>query len=304
MTDDAKVTRPYQDHFAKLHFRVLDDKQVTNRGLAAYTALARFADFDTGESRVSRQKLADKARVSVKTIDRGITELVELGHLEVERIQKIDGSWAASIYRLMDTAAAVLARGGSDSQSPPPGDSQSPPPSDSQSPGVAPHSPQGGDPGATPKQETSNKRQKNENPSPEGEGHHPDPFDEFWAVYPRRVEKIAAQKAWTTALKRQGVTAALVIAAAGRYAQSMVGKDREYVKHPASWLRAGAYEDFPETPAKTTQPAGSPRPAGHGPWCGECDEISRLIYPEGRESAMAAPCPTCHRVSVRKAANQ
>lgn len=158
----VEVTRPYQDHYAQLYYRVLDDEQVTNRGLAAYVALARFADWQTGVLRVSRAKLAKVGRVSVKTIDRGVTELVDLGYVAVERTQRDDGSWAASSYQLLDTAAAALARGG-DSQSP--GDSDSgTPPRDSQSRGVGPHSPEGGDSGATQEQTSSNKRQINEHP--------------------------------------------------------------------------------------------------------------------------------------------
>lgn len=74
----------------------------------------------------------------------------------------------------------------------------------------------------------------------------PDPFDEFWAAYPRKVEKRAAEKAWRAALKRKAKPEQ-IIAAANAYAARSRGVEARFVKHPASWLNAGAHDDLPET---------------------------------------------------------
>lgn len=72
-------------------------------------------------------------------------------------------------------------------------------------------------------------------------------FDAFWAIYPRRVAKLAARKAWTKATRL--ATAAEIIAGAERYRDDPGRTDR-YTAHPASWLNAGRWTDDP-TPTPT-----------------------------------------------------
>jgi hypothetical protein len=69
-----------------------------------------------------------------------------------------------------------------------------------------------------------------------------DRFREFYAAYPRRVKPLAAEKAWRAALRR-GLAADMLIARATQYAESVRGKDLNYVSHPSTWLNAGAYDD-------------------------------------------------------------
>lgn len=68
----------------------------------------------------------------------------------------------------------------------------------------------------------------------------PDPFDAFWAAYPRKVKKEDARRAWRTALRR--APADRIIAAAKDYP---FRSDLQYVMYPATWLRSGAWEDDP-----------------------------------------------------------
>jgi hypothetical protein len=77
----------------------------------------------------------------------------------------------------------------------------------------------------------------------------PDPmerFEEFWAAYPRRVAKRAAEKAWLAAIRRR-VEPKTMIAGAERYTRESAGREAKYVKHPATWLNAGSYDDEPES---------------------------------------------------------
>jgi Helix-turn-helix domain len=68
-------------------------------------------------------------------------------------------------------------------------------------------------------------------------------FDRFWAVYPRRVAKEAARKAFAGAIKRGGALVEALIAGAQRYAAERTGQNPKYTKHPATWLNAGCWED-------------------------------------------------------------
>lgn len=84
-------------------------------------------------------------------------------------------------------------------------------------------------------------------------------FDEFWAVYPKKVDKASARRAWNTQMRsRTGPNPATVIEAARAYAASVAGTDPQYVKYPATWLRATDFAE-PYTPpgARTSRPGGN-----------------------------------------------
>jgi hypothetical protein len=80
-------------------------------------------------------------------------------------------------------------------------------------------------------------------------------FDQFWAVYPKRVEKDAARKAFGKALER-GARAEAMIKGAQAYAVQREGEDPKYTKHPAKWLNTGCYDD--ETPGLVIDQEGNP----------------------------------------------
>lgn len=67
-------------------------------------------------------------------------------------------------------------------------------------------------------------------------------FDRFWQLYPRRVGKIAARKAWTKALR--SAPDHVIIAGAQRFAADP-NREPEYTPHPATWLNAGRWDDEP-----------------------------------------------------------
>lgn len=72
-------------------------------------------------------------------------------------------------------------------------------------------------------------------------------FDRFWSVYPRKVAKGTARKAWTSALKR-GASPTAVIAAAERYRDhhTAAGTEARFIRHAATWLNGENYDDEPE----------------------------------------------------------
>jgi len=67
-------------------------------------------------------------------------------------------------------------------------------------------------------------------------------FDDFWNTYPRRVDRPAAQRAWTKAAKR--TDPAVIVAGAARYRDDPNRVD-QFTKHPGPWLNAEAWNDPP-----------------------------------------------------------
>lgn len=67
-------------------------------------------------------------------------------------------------------------------------------------------------------------------------------FEEFWAVYPRRVGKRRAQAEYVKAL-RSGVAHNDLVEGARRLAWSKRDLNQRYIPHPAKWLAEGRWED-------------------------------------------------------------
>lgn len=67
-------------------------------------------------------------------------------------------------------------------------------------------------------------------------------FDEFWSIYPRKVGKEAAKKAFAKATKHAG--SEVVIDGARRFADDPnLPEDKTYIPHPSTWLNRGSWED-------------------------------------------------------------
>lgn len=80
--------------------------------------------------------------------------------------------------------------------------------------------------------------------SPTGEKPDSD-FLEFYHIYPHKVGKDAAQKAYHRALKAKGVTHAVLIDGAERLAaaHAAAGTEKRFIPHPATWLNGGRWKD-------------------------------------------------------------
>ena len=70
-----------------------------------------------------------------------------------------------------------------------------------------------------------------------------DAFSEFWSVYPRKVAKADARKAFKTALKQADVDD--IIAGARRLRDDPNLPEKRYIPYPGKWLRAEQWEDEP-----------------------------------------------------------
>lgn len=73
----------------------------------------------------------------------------------------------------------------------------------------------------------------------------PPTFDDFWKLYPRRVAKKDAMRAWGRLTEDEQARA---IVGVQRYARSRVGQDPRYTLHPATYLNGARFDDEPDAP--------------------------------------------------------
>lgn len=71
-------------------------------------------------------------------------------------------------------------------------------------------------------------------------------FESFYLVYPRKVGKQAALKAFIKAAKKSGPES--IVEGVKRFANDPNLPDKQFIPYPASWLNAGRWEDEPLPP--------------------------------------------------------
>lgn len=79
-----------------------------------------------------------------------------------------------------------------------------------------------------------------------------DRFDEFYGIYPRKVGKANAKKAFVKAAKKAG--AQTVIDGAHRLAMDPNLPEKDFIPHPATWLNRDGWEDEPHPPRNVQRP--------------------------------------------------
>ena len=67
-------------------------------------------------------------------------------------------------------------------------------------------------------------------------------FDEFWSLYPRKIAKATARKAWAKLSPEQQLMAAKAIDTHCQY-WSAKETELEFIPHPATWLNNERWED-------------------------------------------------------------
>lgn len=69
-------------------------------------------------------------------------------------------------------------------------------------------------------------------------------FDEFWAIYPKKVDKAIAFRQFRRALNRVGFET--ILAGVIKFANdSNLPTEKRFIKNPATWLNADAWENGP-----------------------------------------------------------
>ena len=213
------------------------DLKISNSAFRLYAILARYADYNTHRAFPSRETLAERMGASVKTVERAVAELQEVGAIKREN----RGRYHSNIYTLvMDD---------------PQGTKMSP---DKNVPGEDKNVPRGdknvrrGDKDValtrTIEQELKNKK---------------DIFDQFWNLYPKKADKRKAEKALEGALKR--ATLSVILDGVEKYRDDPNRKP-EFTKNPASWLNADAWDNDLLPQREVLNDWGKPfAPAAEGP---------------------------------------
>lgn len=90
-------------------------------------------------------------------------------------------------------------------------------------------------------------------------------FEDWWRVYPHKVGKDAAAKAYRKALTR--TDSPTLFAKAQAFAAEQTGKDPQYIAHPSTWLNQGRWMDEPAGRSPPDSPeTDRPRAGGNPPW--------------------------------------
>ena len=67
-------------------------------------------------------------------------------------------------------------------------------------------------------------------------------FNDFWKLYPRKVAKKAAEKAWKNMTFTEQTKALEAVTQHVKYWETK-GTDMEFIPHPSTWLNQGRYDD-------------------------------------------------------------
>jgi hypothetical protein len=66
---------------------------------------------------------------------------------------------------------------------------------------------------------------------------------QFWQAYPRKIGKQAAMRALARVKKTKAVPWASMLLAINKFSTWAASKETRFVKHPATWLNAGCWDD-------------------------------------------------------------
>lgn len=240
------MDNPQQSPFGILPAYVMGDQSLTSSEKYFLAVLASWADQD-GQCWPSIKTIAVRAGISARRVNMILARLKETGYITVTPRTGNDGEQQSNLYTLTWIANAWR---GMKTTSPPPEAVVTHPPEE----GFTQNRPVGID------QEESISVKATEN------GDHA--FDEFWSLYPKRVAKGQARRAYKAAKRKVGqerILATLELAL-----PDLTQRDRTFVPHPATWLNAEPWEDE-DAQDETTRRIASAR---------------RLLDHAGRESAL------------------
>jgi len=229
MSINRRVALP-ADHFTIIPNDWLRDERLSwkARGLLAYLMSHRVG-WET-----SLERLASEGPDGRDAVRSGLTELTEAGYLAVRRARNADGTLAGTDFDLVDPRE--IPTSGNPTQADP-----------------TQVRPTQADP--TPKKTTFLEDQLREDHSTNTTARDVAPagpsFDEFWAVYPRKAGKADARKAWA---KVDVMERGDVVDGARTYRDDP-NRDPQFTAHPATWLRAGRWEDDPLPARGPVQPS-------------------------------------------------
>ncbi|SNS57530.1 helix-turn-helix domain-containing protein [Rhodococcoides kyotonense] len=248
-TDTAADVHSDSGYFAMIPEWVLF-APISAHATRLYCVLRRYADKASGLCHPSRQTLAKHCQTSVKTIDRAVQELMEIGAIvrfsryvndsgQVSRSQSDEFREQTSNGYIVRSIAPNLTRGRDKNDPTPQGNPDA-------TPGTkTTHKPESLKP--EPSFEPENTRdelalidQPDTAPTPKSfskkqiEEH----FDVWYQAYPRKVARPDALKAYTKAVKAAGPEKLLAAATA----LAAEKRDKQFYPYPATWLNKGHWD--------------------------------------------------------------
>ena len=197
---------------------------VSAAAIRVYCVLHRHADNNTAKCVPSRKYLAKKARIGLSTVDRSIDELVSIGALYVQHRVSESGDPTSNEYTVIVNRPLSI---------------ENRPPIENEQTGLS-------------KSDNQIKANVNESQESISSSSVDDGFAEFWAIYPRKVGKGAALKAWKKA--RKTATTEQIVAGCNLYAALRRTEDPQYTAHPATWLNAERWLDDMNPEPETSEP--------------------------------------------------
>lgn len=212
---------------------VWESSKATGSTLLVLLAIADFAD-DDGQAYPGVSRLAKKARISERTVQRACSELGRLGELEVIEgggIDTVNGKTNRYIVKFNGVTIC---------------------------------------PGVTSMQAWGDIHDANGvtrvSPKPSvGRTISNKPSEErallIFAVYPKKIAKPAALKAINKALKK--IDFETLLAKTKAFAVSCLDRDAQFIPYPATWFNQERYSDDIEAPALKNSPHGE-KPKFHG----------------------------------------
>jgi len=208
------------------------DQQIPGNLKIVLLALADNAN-DGGYCWPSQDVIAHKASVSVRNLRRLLNDLESRGLIRIDARRRQDGYKAANGYQL--SPANLSGKPADEHISPDTtGHSHRPTVSD-QEPSVEP-----------PKSVNAQARPRDTQAKTE--------WEEFWKIYPRKVAKDAAHRAWLSAIRREDPH--IILMGLDRLLPSLMKREPQYVPHPATWLNGGSWNDDPDPAPSSTSRDG------------------------------------------------
>ena len=222
MTDSIKLDRK----FAIIDDWILD-LNISDRAIRLYAILSRYADNETHKAYPSRVTLSKRLRCSPSSVDRATRELVEAGALDKK--QRLNSSLIYTL-RVLSPVTRGVVRGAKGGSSP-------------MTRGVV----------------TSDDLTRTTELEPvelNPQNYMRELFSKFYSVYPRRVGKEAAKRAFVKASKR--VNPEVIVSAAEKLSRDPNLPEKQFIPHPATWLNRDGWEDEPY-PASNSRKTNSQR---------------------------------------------
>ena len=192
---------------------------ISDRAIRIYGILARFADNETLQAFPSRELLAKRSRCSAKSVDRAIDELIGVGAV-MKHHRKSGNGYISNVYTLRRVGTQV-------------------------SPGRDTAVARVGTP-LSPGRDTTVQLTRTTELEPselEPLNNLSSFFQRFWDVYPRKVGKTQARKAFASAAVRCDPEQICVAAAA--LAEDPNLPPKQFIPHPATWLNRDGWDDEP-----------------------------------------------------------